>query len=1000
DNAFDGTLALLLQINALLLPGLKPSLSRSGSADLLAQLGNECRESEPESHRHTTYHGDEGREHNSIYASVVSAAYALRRGGNREETLIAVDNLAYLCNFGGELSVPAVQYMMDGGALQCLLSTLARAGEWPEVEKQITKIVSVLVTYEEDWALLQRSATFILTALYTLQVKSLSQSRLRSQERQREFEGFSTSSPTGRSRTASCASLSAPLRGLSDSFDISGLVQSEPPPPPPPPPQLSPALRDLNLIVKSGLINATDSVRSGSKAVDIERYSDSLGLPLDQDVQGEFLRRQEEDEEEQENMKALLSAAVAKMSLVLACEWGKLPAPLGGFASIGGGTRDAGGQIGSRPGSFPSRGAMPAVPGGEKLVPGARRNSLSSLKGPAGVKNDRALSILLNLIENLADQSPGSCPSPRGGEMGSLGVAAITKILVKSSTKSQPQTSNPPPPPPPPGAGFDGDLGTYNPSEGKGQSGETGGPGLSLHIPGLETDPIDQDEILSQGAVFFSPLMRVDSAAVLCSAAMCSLAEVPQCRPGLVSSGALRQIRAWLEIGTDVLAQARVLCSNKLSSPNRGQRGKRGKRAAPESEALRESCGAFMEAFGPAYELISNAAAALMYLCGGDDIRFPAQSEVVLVVGGRDYIVGWIDAQILAERLPAVVVRMIHTSIEALPCTEGKSATRSVLPAAVGMHLAQTLFQLCSRVQNRHQLKSMDIPYTLCILFENITTQTKLITNSPFYQHQRDQREKEQREKGEQRDEHESPQTPTAGPAGPSPGPTASGAQEREDPNRSKVHPEDDIYAYIFHFGGIYSRNIGREGLRRESSEHLPLLSIEKRRGRRGREDSTGAGLGGLGAGHRHGHALPDAPEQAPCTQKARPRYVIGKTYSSTCGQTQTTMPPMSLFQDIVSEDLLPLMSSVTSSCLEALTHFFTDEMSKLPFGQAEELGFGSAFSIADLMCSEHMIDAIKMASSFLPRGEGRLAALRVVSALTEWPACTAALHEVKNPLP
>ena len=28
------------------------------------------------------------------------------------------------------------------------------------------------------------------------------------------------------------------------------------------------------------------------------------------------------------------------------------------------------------------------------------------------------------------------------------------------------------------------------------------------------------------GAVFFSPLMRVDSAAVLCSAALCNLAEV------------------------------------------------------------------------------------------------------------------------------------------------------------------------------------------------------------------------------------------------------------------------------------------------------------------------------------------------------------------------------------------------------------------------------------------------------------------------------------------
>jgi len=34
------------------------------------------------------------------------------------------------------------------------------------------------------------------------------------------------------------------------------------------------------------------------------------------------------------------------------------------------------------------------------------------------------------------------------------------------------------------------------------------------------------EEILKQGAIFFSPLMRVDSAAVMCSAALCNLAEV------------------------------------------------------------------------------------------------------------------------------------------------------------------------------------------------------------------------------------------------------------------------------------------------------------------------------------------------------------------------------------------------------------------------------------------------------------------------------------------
>jgi len=47
----------------------------------------------------------------------VSAVYALRRGGNRQETLCAVDNLIQLCNFGGELCLPAVKQMMAAGKM-------------------------------------------------------------------------------------------------------------------------------------------------------------------------------------------------------------------------------------------------------------------------------------------------------------------------------------------------------------------------------------------------------------------------------------------------------------------------------------------------------------------------------------------------------------------------------------------------------------------------------------------------------------------------------------------------------------------------------------------------------------------------------------------------------------------------------------------------------------------------------------------------------------------
>lgn len=49
------------------------------------------------------------------FPSVVSAVYALRRGGNRTETLAAVDNLIQLCNFGGELCLLAVKQIMAAG---------------------------------------------------------------------------------------------------------------------------------------------------------------------------------------------------------------------------------------------------------------------------------------------------------------------------------------------------------------------------------------------------------------------------------------------------------------------------------------------------------------------------------------------------------------------------------------------------------------------------------------------------------------------------------------------------------------------------------------------------------------------------------------------------------------------------------------------------------------------------------------------------------------------
>lgn len=674
---------------------------------------------------------------------------------------------------------------------------------------------------------------------------------------------------------------------------------------------------------------------------------------------------------------------------------------------------------------------------------GNNRNARNSKTGAAAVENDRILQILLNLIETLADDSLNPTRTQLntvgGGMAGTLGISAITKILVKSTAAKEipaeveaEPTSNADVPP-------SSIRGTSTITPLSDRSSLTAEPGWlpALVVPegatrqnsatqtaagasGINT-AAEEDEILKQGAIFFSPLMRVDSAAVLCSAALCNLAEVPQCRPGLVSSGALKMIKSWLEIGNDVLAQARVLCFHKLSSPrsyNASRMHQPGSDSASgstddneRSQQMRESCNAFMEAFGPAYELISNAAAALMHLSGGTDCRFAslsagmgqrntgaASTHLLHGSGGRDYIVGWIDAQILAEGLPAVVVKILHTSVEAftsLPDDEAGRPTRSVLPAAVGMHLAQTLYQLCSRVQNRQQLQSIDIPFALCILFENISSQTKLITDA-----------QDADEFGLDYDDDVSGHSPTSGVGGRNT--FGSGPGDR------RAHNTDSIYAYIFHFGGIYtSRNkqggqvsssqqgtphsggnatpAGVTTLKRDnSSDFLTLYSANVDNKILHRKSMTNKGISG---------------------NRAPPHRNSGH------GQRKPSMP-MAAFMKLVPEDLMPIMASITSSCLDALTFFFADEISKLPYGATsagvkskaaggslrsslsnstleQALSYKTYYSsIVDLMCSERIIESIKMASSFLPRGAGRLATIRVISALTEWPESLTALYD------
>lgn len=369
---------------------------------------------------------------------------------------------------------------------------------------------------------------------------------------------------------------------------------------------------------------------------------------------------------------------------------------------------------------------------------------------------------------------------------------------------------------------------------------------------------------------------------------------------------------------------------------------------------------------------------------------------------------------------------MLHTGVEAFTSLDRNDPafdtrpTRSVLPAAVGMHLSQTLYQICSRVQNRQQLSSIDIPFALCVLFENIASQTKLITHpddeSVYSEYSHYSNAKSTRS-----------------------------ALERPSTNsdRKSLTP-DSIYAYIFHFGGIYSNrntkashstvnspnNAGLPGVlkRDNSSDFLTLYSANVDNKSQHRKNLTRSASSGArpsthskNTTNSHNATTSMYNMHSPSAENTHQNshhntnHTTHNTTSNAYSNNRSSFkgrPSTTAFTRLVPDDLMPIMSSITGSCLDTLTYFFADEMVKLPYNGNKNAPFSSTTntsnratmneysykryyaSIIELMCSERVIESIKMASSFLPRGAGRLATIRVISALTEWPQSVVALYE------
>jgi hypothetical protein len=427
----------------------------------------------------------------------------LRRGGDRLETMRAVSQLVRLCNCEGEQQAAVLNAMREAKALQILLSALTRSSDWPDIEVQISKVISVLVAYEDDWQLLNRGAFDILSSLWQLQLKT-----------------------------------SARVRSSSAEIEVSSSPKE---------------------------INSTSNL-----------------IKLDEIKEKESVK----------DVRELVAAALAKLTLVLCAEWSQNPEILQGNSN----------NVNTKTNT---------------TVGKTRPTSWSSKSDPT-----RLLETVLNIVLTVCD--------------GSAYYSGSSRTPKNTPRSRSPSESTSPP----------------NPS-------------------------------------FINPIPIVDNASILCSIAICNLSEIPECRAGLVSGGVLRLLKNWIEWGSEMIAEIKSQ-SNPEHLDNK----------LP-------------------LELINNSTSAIMYIVGGSDCRYenPSHSTVQLRSNGSyDYMVGWIDAQVIAEGVISSLVTLIFSTVETV-LIDIKADARDNKPhfsTQTDMNISQTLLLLSSRPQNRPQMHQIGVPLSLC----------------------------------------------------------------------------------------------------------------------------------------------------------------------------------------------------------------------------------------------------------------------------------------------
>jgi hypothetical protein len=898
--------------------------------------------------------------------NIVNAVYALRRVADREETLIAVENLISICELEGEVKIWAVKQMMTAGALQVLLSVLSRANEWPEVEMQISKVVSVLVAYEADWTLLQRSALAILSSLYTLQLKTQSRARSRSE-------------------------------ALANRNNMNTMMME------PPAPSMIEAMSSMSL--------SESQSNYSSDRLSISTH----GLPAYDSNSNNAAVLMIVEQQQSQDIRALVSAAVAKLSLVLSSEWSKQELPFGEFPI----------PVGIS--STISNSFQHGLDRVEKMRSLITRHSKSitsrhpSLNDGVSTNMDsnRVLQVLLNLILTISEAQLTTLESY---ELEPVSASRTPNLKGNLSLDSLAYSL---PPVPVPATIYRSN--SYEQTYNKIDSFLTSTFGINFYT------------LLNHSLIQIKPKL-VDNSAVLCSRALVNLAEVMACRPGLVAGGALRVIKSWLEIGVHILKYGYLICND----------------YAGQIYNVQQFQEFFLVLFGPVYELIANATAALMLLAGGSSDSkashtagvYFSPSNPLQSGGGRDYIIGWIDAQILAEGLPEVLVNIIIASHETflidkntstsanIPpppptvnlSTSMKSTSSSnqspehnerkkgtilstcILPGQISKNIAKFLFQICSRPQNRHRLQGSSIPYILSLIFERSVSvvkytidQTLALDNEETTASTIASQSQSNSPLGENRDHHYHHHSPKSSNINLSAGTSCSNPNSLSplpatSVNNSSQHL-NELFRKVFEFGMQEAQSNKHDSHHHHDHHHptdhkkndpkLPELKKQSSM------ESASSRFFGSFLSHKKEHNDSSHEEQQHQQQQQQ------KGHSSNNPS-----------QYKISAELMDMMSLITAACLDTIGYYFGDEISRqqmfapqqqtiLQLRASVELLHSLSSSIANfnfpliqLMCHPRIMAAILMATSNLQKGVGRLAAIRIIASLTEWPDSIIALYE------